>query len=54
MFKIEGHEDEAKPMVPICPFCLKEVDRLVERRIGAAGSICYVCPHCKKILGVAR
>jgi len=45
---------EKKDIVPICPFCEKEVNKLVEVKRGwfSINNV-FCCPHCKKIIGIS-
>ena len=49
MVKIDVEE-----IVPVCPFCEEELERLIEVKRGwFAINRVYCCPHCRKIVGVA-
>ena len=41
-------------ITPICPFCEREVDRLIEVQRGWFSiNRVFCCPHCKKIVGMS-
>ena len=47
---------ERKDITPICPHCeqeLEEVIRIKDAKLFLLKGFCYVCPHCKKVLGFA-
>jgi transposase-like protein len=39
--------------IPKCPYCERDLDEIgkVARGVFAATNV-YICPHCKKVLGV--
>jgi hypothetical protein len=46
-------QNDDSELTPICPFCEKEVDRLIEVKKGYfTTKRVYCCPHCRKIVGV--
>ena len=48
---------ERDDLVPVCPYCEKELDRLLARLLSASflsRRLVYCCPHCKKVLGVTH
>ena len=46
-------KSDKKQIKPVCPFCEKEVDRLIEVKDGYfTAKRVYCCPHCRKIVGV--
>lgn len=46
--KVEWTEE-----LPICPYCLKELDKIEAMKRGHIVShITYRCPYCKKLLGI--
>ena len=48
MLRIEKEE-----IKPICPFCEKWLERLVEvKRKWHQGERVFCCPYCKKIVGI--
>jgi hypothetical protein len=45
---------DREDIVPVCPFCEEEVDKLIEVKRGwYAMNRVFVCPHCRKIVGIA-
>lgn len=49
MVKIEKEE-----ITPVCPFCEKKVERLIEVRRGwFTINRVFCCPHCHKIVGLS-
>ncbi len=52
-FTVEERDD----LVPVCPYCDKELDRFVARKLSAtifSRRIVYCCPYCRKVLGVTH
>lgn len=46
---------EESNSLPKCPYCEKELDRVAHtKKIGnlLGQDKIYICPHCKKILGI--
>jgi hypothetical protein len=49
---LEIHE---KKMTPVCPFCEKPIEHLVEVNRGPFALVkVYCCPHCHKIVGMTE
>ena len=49
MVKIDKEE-----IRPVCPFCERKLDRLVEVKRGwFSVNRVFCCPHCKKIVGIS-
>ena len=45
---------EPQDIVPVCPFCEKKVEKLIEVKRGFFTiNRVLCCPHCHKILGVS-
>ena len=45
---------ETKQIKPICPFCEKEVEKLIEVKRGwFTINRVFCCPHCRKIVGLS-
>lgn len=54
--KIVNAEDVAPDVEPVCPHCEKTIEMIVrisDEKGWFQGHLgyCYVCPHCRKILG---
>jgi len=47
--KIEDSEE-----TPICPYCEKELDRILRKATPFGLRRIYFCPHCKKVLNAAE
>ncbi len=42
---------------PVCPYCEKELRKVVARQLTASilsRRLIYCCPHCLKVLGVSH
>jgi hypothetical protein len=45
---------EKQEIIPICPFCEREVEKLIEVKRGwFAINRVFCCPLCKKIVGIS-
>ena len=45
---------DSEKIVPICPYCEQEVERLIEVKRGLfTTNKVFCCPHCRKILGLS-
>jgi len=45
---------ETKDITPVCPFCEKEVKKLIEVKRGMFKiNRVFCCPHCNKIVGIS-
>jgi len=45
---------ETKDITPVCPFCEKQVKKLIEVKRGMFKiNRVFCCPHCNKIVGIS-
>ncbi|MBF0198099.1 MAG: hypothetical protein HQL32_10320 [Planctomycetes bacterium] len=45
---------KSEDITPLCPFCEKEVDELIEVKRGWFSiNRVFCCPHCRKIVGIS-
>lgn len=58
MAEIPLNVSERNDLVPVCPFCEKELDQIFIKSKGfpiwvGKSMVCF-CPHCRKVLGFAQ
>ena len=49
--------EERRDLIPVCPWCEKEMHKLLARALSASllsRRMIYCCPHCRKAVGVSH